>query len=43
MCCDHWVRTGFVLGAFVTGGVFVVVYIALALFLPVAATREAVR
>ena len=38
-----WVRTGFILGSLVTGGVLVVVYIALALILPVAPTREAVR
>lgn len=33
-----WVRTVFVLGALVTGGILIVVYIALALILPVAAT-----
>ena len=38
-----WVRTGFVLGSLVTGGRLVVVYIALALILPVAPTRDAVR
>ena len=38
-----WVRTGFILGSLVTGGILVVVYIALALILPVAPTREAVR
>ena len=38
-----WVRTGFILGSLVTGGILVVVYIALALILPVAATRESVR
>ena len=31
-----WVRTGFVLGSLVTGGILVLVYIALALILPVA-------
>ena len=38
-----WVRTGFILGSLVTGGVLVVVYIALALILPVAPTRAAAR
>ena len=35
-----WVRTLFVLGALVTGGIVGLVYIALAFILPVTATRE---
>jgi phage shock protein PspC (stress-responsive transcriptional regulator) len=35
-----WVRTIFILGALVTGGILGVVYILLALFLPIDATRE---
>lgn len=34
-----WVRTGFVLGSLVTGGILVLVYIALAFILPVAPRR----
>lgn len=36
----EWVRTVFILGALVTGGILGVVYIVLALFLPIDATRE---
>ena len=35
----NWVRTGFVLGSLVTGGILVLVYIALAFILPVAPRR----
>jgi phage shock protein PspC (stress-responsive transcriptional regulator) len=36
-----WVRTLFVFATLLTGGLFVVVYIAMAFILPVAPTREA--
>ena len=36
----EWVRTIFILGALVTGGILGVVYIVLAFFLPIDATRE---
>ncbi len=35
-----WVRTGFVLGSLVTGGLLAVVYIALVFILPVSPTRD---
>lgn len=38
-----WVRTGFVLGSLVTGGILVLVYVAMALILPVSARGEARR
>ncbi len=36
-----WVRTIFVLGALVTAGLLIVVYIAMAFILPIDATRDA--
>jgi phage shock protein C len=38
-----WVRTGFILGTIVTGGILGLVYIALVFIMPVAETRAALR
>jgi phage shock protein C len=35
-----WVRTGFILGSLVTGGLLIVVYIALIFILPISPTRD---